>query len=148
MHSSYFELYRMGINRYFLRQKLVAYAHEYGIKMAATRSARLANSPRQLASLQEQPRLPRHCPHQIDAVLEQHIIQRRQIEFELLCNANTVARVLRQHHLTRYGIKDAALIWQTDNGDEFLEHAQGQGLPGVVRSHGTDHRYIPPRHCT
>jgi hypothetical protein len=29
MHSSYFEWYRMGNNRYFLRQKLVAYARAH-----------------------------------------------------------------------------------------------------------------------
>jgi len=49
----------MGTNRYFLRQKLVAYAPAHGVKAAAG---------------SEQSRRPRHCPHQTDAALKQHIV--------------------------------------------------------------------------
>ena len=35
MHSSRFEWYRMGTNRYFLRQKLVTYPQAHGIKATA-----------------------------------------------------------------------------------------------------------------
>ncbi len=255
MHSSYFELYRMGTNRYFLRQKLVAYAQRHGIKAAVRAFGASRNTVRKWlrrsssgrpTSLQGQSRRPPHCPHQISAELEQQIVQLRQrtgfgaerlqIEFELPCGTSAIARVLRQHqlirprkkkaltkrrlravkraqplfgqlsadlkylqdiphywpqmtslklprfqytvrevvsgatfvgyadegsksctvalaellsrHLARYGIKGASLIWQTDNGSEFQGNAQDPGLPGVVRRHGADHRYIPPRHCT
>ena len=36
----------------------------------------------------------------------------------------------------------------TDNGSEFLENQDEQGLPSTVRALGSDHRYIPPKRYT
>lgn len=51
-------------------------------------------------------------------------------------------------HLAGHGINLSLLVWQTDNGCEFLENQNQQGLPSVVRALGSDHRYIPPKRYT
>lgn len=51
-------------------------------------------------------------------------------------------------HLAGHGINLSNLTWQTDNGSEFLENQQHQGLPSTVRALGSDHRYIPPKRYT
>src|SRR5262245_13570409 len=51
-------------------------------------------------------------------------------------------------HLAGHGVDLAGLVWQTDNGSEFLENKQEQGLPSTVRALGSDHRYIPPKRYT
>jgi transposase-like protein len=51
-------------------------------------------------------------------------------------------------HLAGHGINLRRLVWQTDNGSEFLENKQEQGLPSTVRALGSDHRYIPPKRYT
>jgi len=51
-------------------------------------------------------------------------------------------------HLASHGIDLSGLTWQTDNGAEFLENQDEQGLPSTVRALGSDHRYIPPKRYT
>jgi transposase-like protein len=51
-------------------------------------------------------------------------------------------------HLAGHGVDLAGLTWQTDNGCEFLENQDEQGLPATVRALGCDHRYIPPKRYT
>lgn len=51
-------------------------------------------------------------------------------------------------HLAGHGVELGRLVWQTDNGSEFLENKQEQGLPSTVRALGSDHRYIPPKRYT
>ncbi len=45
-------------------------------------------------------------------------------------------------HLAGHGVDLSALTWQTDNGCEFLENKDEQGLPSTVRALGSSHRYI------
>ena len=51
-------------------------------------------------------------------------------------------------HLAFHGVDLTTLTWQTDNGSEFLENQNAQGLPATVRALGSDHRYIPPKRFT
>lgn len=51
-------------------------------------------------------------------------------------------------HLAGHGVDLSRLVWQTDNGCEFLENRDEQGLPATVRALGSDHRYIPPKRYT
>lgn len=49
-------------------------------------------------------------------------------------------------HLAGHGVDLSALTWQTDNGGEFFENQDEQGLPATVRALGSNHRYLPPKH--
>ncbi len=51
-------------------------------------------------------------------------------------------------HLAGHGVNLSGLVWQTDNGSEFLENQHEQGLPSTVRALGSEHRYIPPKRYT
>jgi hypothetical protein len=51
-------------------------------------------------------------------------------------------------HLAGHGVDLSRLTWQTDNGCEFLENQDEQGLPATVRALGAHHRYIPPKRYT
>jgi len=51
-------------------------------------------------------------------------------------------------HLAWHGVDLHRVVWQTDNGSEFLENKQHRGLPTAVRALGSDHRYIPPKAYT
>jgi len=51
-------------------------------------------------------------------------------------------------HLAGHGVPLSSLTWQTDNGCEFLENQDEQGLPATVRALGSHHRYIPPKRYT
>ncbi|MCX8156529.1 MAG: helix-turn-helix domain-containing protein [Verrucomicrobiae bacterium] len=51
-------------------------------------------------------------------------------------------------HLAGHGVDLSRLTWQTDNGAEFLENKDEQGLPATVRAFGSHHRYIPPKRFT
>jgi transposase-like protein len=255
VHSTYFELYRMRIDRHWLHQKLVAFARANSLKATAREFGCSRNTvrkwlgryqPGKPSSLQEQSRRPHHCPHQTASGLEGQIVklrkqtgfgaQRLQHEFALPCSHNAIARILRQHqlvrprkkkpatkkqlrsvkrlwklfsqlstdtkylqdiprywpqmthlklprfqytarepvsgatftgyadelsksyatflaeqlsvHLAGHGVDLTTLTWQTDNGCEFLENQDEQGLPAAVRALGSDHRYIPPKRYT
>lgn len=51
-------------------------------------------------------------------------------------------------HLALHGVDLSHLVWQTDNGGEFQENKEEQGLPSTVRALGSDHRFIPPKRYT
>lgn len=51
-------------------------------------------------------------------------------------------------HLAWHGVDLRRVTWQTDNGSEFQQNQQQQGLPAAVRALGSDHRYIPPKAYT
>jgi len=120
VHSTYFELYRMRTDRHWLHQKLLAFTRTHGIK-AATREFGCARNtvrkwlrryePGQPSSLRELSRRPKRSPNRISAGLEGQIVklrlqtgfgaERLHHEFALACSHNAIARVLRQHRLTR-----------------------------------------------
>ncbi len=106
--------------RKLFRLELVRYATEHGVKPAActfcttpaTVRKWMARYDGTLASLQDHSRAPHHCPHRIPLALEHKIVSlRKQLPtfsaarlvklFNLPCSAKTVARVIRQHGLTR-----------------------------------------------
>ena len=120
MHSTYFELYRVKTDRHWLHQKLVAFAHQHGLKAAARAFACARNTvrkwcrrqvPGKPSALAELSRRPKHCPHQTPPGIEGQIVklrhqtgfgaERLQHEFALPCSHNAIARILRQHQLTR-----------------------------------------------
>jgi len=120
VHSTYFELYRMRTDRHWLHQKLVAFAANHGLKAAAREFACSRNTvrkwlrrhrPGKPSALAELSRRPKHCPHQTASGLEGVIIrlrrqtgfgaERLQHEFALPCSHNAIARIIRQHALTR-----------------------------------------------
>jgi transposase-like protein len=51
-------------------------------------------------------------------------------------------------HLAWHGVELRHVVWQTDNGAEFQQGREPQGLPAAVRALGRDHRYIPPKAYT
>lgn len=121
VHSTYFELYRMRTDRHWLHQKLVSFARANGLKAAVREFGCSRNTvrkwlrryqPGKPSSLAEQSRRPQRCPHQIAPGLEGQIVKLRQQtgfgaerlkhEFALSCSHNAIARVLRQHQLTRW----------------------------------------------
>jgi transposase len=51
-------------------------------------------------------------------------------------------------HLAWHGVDLTRVVWQTDNGSEFLQGKDQRGLPAAVRALGSDHRYIPPKAYT
>ena len=120
MNVAYFELYRMRTDRHWLHQKLVAFARHNGLKAAAREFGCSRNTvrkwlrryqPGKPSALIEASRRPKRCPHQIASGLEGQIVklrqqtgfgaQRLQHEFHLPCSHNAIARILRQHQLTR-----------------------------------------------
>jgi transposase len=51
-------------------------------------------------------------------------------------------------HLAWHGVDLQRVVWQTDNGSEFLQGKDQRGLPAAVRALGSQHRYIPPKAYT
>jgi transposase len=51
-------------------------------------------------------------------------------------------------HLAWHGVDLQRVVWQTDNGSDFLQGRDQRGLPATVRALGSDHRYIPPKAYT
>lgn len=120
MHSTYFELYRMRTDRHWLHQKIVAFARKHSFKAVAREFGCSRNTvrkwlrrhvPGKPSALVELSRRPRHCPHQISAALEGQIVKLRQQtafgaerlkhKVHLPCSHNAIARIIRQHELTR-----------------------------------------------
>jgi transposase len=110
----------MRTDRHWLHQKLVAFARHNGLKAAAREFGCSRNTvrkwlrryqPGRPSSLVEKSRRPKRCPHQIRSGLEGQIVklrrqtgfgaERLQREFDLPCSHNAIARVLRQHQLSR-----------------------------------------------
>jgi hypothetical protein len=50
--------------------------------------------------------------------------------------------------LAWHGVDLHRVVWQTDNGSEFLQGRDPRGLPAAVRALGSDHRDIPPKAYT
>jgi transposase len=120
MHSTYFELYRMRTDRHWLHQKLVALARQNGLKAAARQFGCSRHTVRKWlrryqpgwpCSWAEASRRPKPCPHQTPSGLEGQIVklrrqsgfgaERLQHQFHLPCSHKAIARLLRQHPLTR-----------------------------------------------
>ena len=120
MHRTYSELYRRRTDRDWLHQKLVASPRTPALKPPAREFARSRNTvrkwlrrhiPGRPSALTERSRRPKHCPHQTSSALEGVIVrlrqqtafgaERLQHEFNLRVSHNAIARILRQHPLTR-----------------------------------------------
>jgi transposase len=110
----------MRTDRHWLHQKLVAFARHNGLKAAAREFGCSRNTvrkwlrrsdPGRPSSLQEKSRRPHRCPHQTPPGLEGQIVklrhqtgfgaERLQREFDLPCSHNAIARIIRQHGLSR-----------------------------------------------
>jgi transposase len=110
----------MNTHRYFLRQKVVAHARQYGIKSAMRAFGCSRNTVRKWlrryrpstpSSLQSQSTRPQHCPHQTSAGVEGLVVrlrrqtgfgaERLKVEFQIPCGVNAIRRILRTHGLVR-----------------------------------------------
>jgi len=110
----------MRTDRHGLHQELVAFAAKHGVKAAARECACSRNTvrkwlrrhvPGKPSVLTELSRRPKHCPHQTPSGVEGVIVKlRRQTafeaerlphEFQLPVSHNAIARIIRQHDLTR-----------------------------------------------
>jgi len=120
MHLNYWTVYQMKGKRHVLRQQVVAWALEHGLKAAARAFGCSRNTvrkwvrryePRRPSSLQELSRRPRRCPHQTPAAVEGVVArlrrqsgygaERLKMEFEIPCSVGAIGRILRQHQLVR-----------------------------------------------
>jgi len=120
VHCRYFELYRMRTDRHWLHQKIVSFAREHGIKATVREFGCSRNTvrkwlrraiPGKPSSLAEQSRAPKRCPHKTPSGLEGQIVKLRKQtgfgaerlvrEFDLKVSHNAVARIIRQHGLSR-----------------------------------------------
>ena len=116
----YYELYRMKADRYLLRQKLVAYARQHGVKATARAFGCSRNTvrcwlrryrPGQSSSLAERCKRPHHCPGQTPGSVEGLVVQLRRrtgfgaerlkMEFQIRCSVGAIKRIIRQHGLVR-----------------------------------------------
>ncbi len=106
---------------FHLRYRLAMAAQQAGIRAAARQLACARNTVRKWlrryqdqgkAGLREQSRRPRHIPHQTSPAIERQVLAvRRRIpcfgprrlkrDFDLPCSTGAIARILRQHALTR-----------------------------------------------
>ena len=110
----------MRTDRHWLHQKVVTHARAHGIKATAREFGCSRNTvrkwwrravPGKPSSLAEKSRAPKHCPHKTSAGLEGQIVRLRKRtgfgaerlvhEFDLNVSHNAVARIIRQHGLTR-----------------------------------------------
>jgi len=120
MMLCYWEVYQMKGDRHVLRQRVVAYAREKGIKAAARAFACSRNTvrkwlnrykPGKPSTLQEVSRRPHRCPHRTPAPVERKIkklrrrsgfgAERLKHEFDLACSVGAIGRILRQARLTK-----------------------------------------------
>ena len=110
----------MRTDRHWLHQKVVTHARAHGINATAREFGCSRNTvrkwwrravPGKPSSLAEKSRAPKHCPHKTSAGLEGQIVKLRKRtgfgaerlvhEFDLNVSHNAVARIIRQHGLTR-----------------------------------------------
>jgi transposase len=110
----------MKTDHYWLRQKLLAYARQHGIKDTARCFGCSRNTVRKWlrryragtpSSLLAHSRRPHHCPRQTPPSIEGLVVRlRRQtgfgaerlhVEFRLPCGVNAIRRILRVHGLVR-----------------------------------------------
>ena len=116
----YQEIYQMKGERYILRQRLVQYARQRGIKAAMRAFGCSRNTvrkwlrrykPGKPSSLSEHSRRPYHCPHKTPKRIEREVIAARQRmgfgaerlkeEFGLSCSEGAIKRILKQKGLLR-----------------------------------------------
>lgn len=116
----YYVVYRMKPERHILRQRVVAYAREHGIKAAMRAFACSRNTvrkwlrryvPGKPSSLQELSRKPHTCPHRTPAAVEGVVVrlrrqtdfgaERLKTEFDIPCSIGAAKRILRAHQMTR-----------------------------------------------
>ncbi len=108
-------------DKFDLRLRSVKAALAYGVKPAARlfdttpktiRKWRTRYKQERLASLNELPRIPLHCPHKTSSVMERKIVQlRKQFPFKgakrlrrehnLSCSHQAIGRILREYNLVR-----------------------------------------------
>jgi len=110
----------MKADRYLLRQKIVAYARERGLKATARAFGCSRNTvrtwwrryrPGKPSSLAEHSKRPRHCPHQTASSVEGLVVQLRRrtgfgaerlkMEFQIPCSVGAIKRIIRQRGLVR-----------------------------------------------
>ena len=116
----YWELYRVKADRYILRQKMVAYARQQGIKAAVrvfgcdrntVRKWVRRYEPMRPSTLQEQSRRPRHCPHKTPEPVVGLVVRLRKQtgfgaarlkrEFHVPCGHQAIKRIMREHQMSR-----------------------------------------------
>jgi transposase len=118
---AYFTMTRSKDHSFDLRFHLVHHAQQHGIRAAAAAFQTSRNTVRKwlhryqengLAGLHEQSRAPHTCPHQTAAAAEREVLEQRartpgfgarrlKREFGLKPSVGAIARILRQHGLTR-----------------------------------------------
>lgn len=113
---SYYDVYRMKAERHILRQRVVTWAREHGIRSAAQAFGCSRNTARKWvrrfepgkpSRLRELSRRPKHCPQQTPAAIEGLVLrlrkqtglgaQRLKMEFEIPCSVGAIKRIVRQH---------------------------------------------------
>jgi len=116
----YYELYRMRVDRYVLRQKIVAQARQQGVKATARAFGCSRNTvrrwvrryrPGQPSSLAERSRRPHRCPQQTSPAVTGLVVrlrrqtgfgaERLKMEFQIPCSVGAIKRIIRQHGLVR-----------------------------------------------
>jgi len=114
----------MKAQRYILRQKLVAFALENGIKAASRAFCCSKNTvrkwvrryrPGKPSSLNELSRRPHHCPHKTPDKVERRVVElkratrfgaeRLKEEFDIPCSVGAIKRIAREHNLVRVKIR-------------------------------------------
>lgn len=121
MCPTYYEMLRAPDKDFHLRYRLALAADKHGIRAAARQFGCSRNTVRKWlrryqangkAGLKEQSRRPRRIPHQTPAAVERRVLavrkqipcfgpQRLKADFDLPCSTGAIARILRQHGLTR-----------------------------------------------
>src|SRR3990172_1980146 len=160
----YFDLSRDMRNPFNLRLSLASYARQHGIKAAARLFQTTVPTVRKwlrryqaagLQGLQALSRAPHSCPHQIAGERQARILElRRQLptfsaqrlrrEFDLPASPSAAYRIWR--HLDHCGVDLRHLVWQTDNGGEFVGALQPDGSRSGFPAALGDSRHvrIPP----
>ena len=145
----YFELIRQMHNRFDYRLRLVQTARQQGIKAAARLFQQISADTKDLGDI---PRFRRQAQRLRLPLVE---YTAREVRSGLLflafasrrsAAASSVFAARIQRHLDRYGVDLRHLLWQTDNGSEFLGGHDSLGHPtGFPASLGDSrHQRIPP----
>ena len=117
---NYWEIYQMKGERHVLRQRVVTYAREHGIKATFRAFGCSRNTVRKWlrryqagkpASLVERSRRPQTCPHQTPSAVEGLVVrlrnqtgfgaERLKQEFDVPCSVGAIGRILRQRQLVQ-----------------------------------------------
>lgn len=121
MCPPYYEMIRVRDQKFHLRYRLVMAAMQHGLRAAAGQFGCSRNTVRRWLrryqaqgkpGLAERSRRPHTVPHQTPAAVERRVLaarrripcfgpRRLQRDFDLPCSTGAIARLLRQHGLTR-----------------------------------------------